>query len=184
MAFINPGGTGVIAFADYEDVKNRDQRLFEANEFTVPAEFTDLADMVESYTERATTKILYLIKNTDWWVSYYLNQSGSSIATTTWQTSNGRPDVPVPDANKFLLRRQDWTDLCVYYTLYEYVLPLIADFSNEDNAEYRKIGFYTEKFNKLFSQLIAAGDWYDFNGTGTVTDSEKAPTVVNLVRMR
>ena len=184
MGFINPGNTGVIAFADYEDVRKRDQRLFEANEFTVPAEFQDLEDMVESYTERATTKIRYLIKDTQWWMSYYISQSGSSIASTVWNTANGRVDVPPPDANKFILRQQDWTDLCVYYTLYEYVLPLIADFSNEDNAEYRKIGFYREKFDKLFSQLIAAGDWYDFAGGGTVTDSEKAPTVTNLVRMR
>lgn len=185
MAFINPGGTGVIAFSDYEDVVKRDQRLFEANEFTVPAEFTNLADMIESYTERATTKILYFVKDTDWWKSYYLNQSGSTLAAlNVYQTLTGVIDVPVPDANKFIGRQQDWTDLCVYITFYEYVLPLVADFSKEDNAEYKKIGFYKDKFNTLFAQLIAAGDWYDWSGSGVVTNDEKSPTVVNLVRKR
>lgn len=175
MAFINPGGTGVIAFAEYEDVTDRDQRLFEANEGIADS------DMIEDFTARATTKILYLIKDTDWWKSYYIRQSGSAALP---QTLTGAIDVPVPNANKFIGRQQDWTDLCVFITLYEYVLPKIADFSNEDNAEYKKIGFYKEKFSKLFAQLIAAGDWYDWDGAGTVLDSEKSPTVVNLVRMR
>jgi len=184
MAFINPGGTGVIAFAEYTDVVKRDQRVFEANEFTVPAEFTDLADMVESYTQRATTKILYLVKDTDWWKSYYLAQSASNPNVNLYSPITGRIDVPLPDPNKFLLRQQDWTDLTVFMTFYEYVLPLIADFSNEDNAEYKKLGFYREKFDKLFAQLIAAGDWYDWSGSGVITDDEKAPTAVNLVRIR
>ena len=174
MGYIIVGGN-TLAFAEYEDVTDRDQRLFEANEGIANA------NQIEDFTERATTKILYLIKDTDWWKSYYLAQSGSA---PTWNTLNGYVDVPVPNANKFIGRQQDWTDLCVFMTLYEYVLPKIADFSNEDNAEYKKIGFYKEKFGKLFAQLIAAGDWYDWNGTGVIVDSEKAPTVVNLVRVR
>jgi len=174
MAYIIVGGN-TLAFAEYSDVTDRDQRLFEANEGIANEA------QIEDFTERATTKILYLIKDTSWWKTYYLSQSGSG---TVYNTSNGFIDVPVPSANKFIGRQQDWTDLCVYITLYEYVLPKIADFSNEDNAEYRKIGFYKEKFDSLFAQLIAAGDWYDFEGTGTITDSEKAPTVVNLVRIR
>lgn len=174
MAYIIVGGN-TIAFAEYSDVTDRDQRLFEANE-GIASE-----SQIEDFTERATTKILYFIKDTDWWKSYYLSQSGSG---TVYNTSNGFIDVPVPNANKFIGRQQDWTDLCVYITLYEYVLPKIADFSNEDNAEYKKIGFYREKFDKLFAQLIAAGDWYDYEGTGTISNSEKAPTAVNLVRMR
>jgi len=178
MAYIIVGGN-TLAFAEYEDVTDRDQRLFEANEGI------SNADMIEDFTERATTKILYLIKDTDWWKSYYLNQSGSSLAAlNVYQTLTGLIDVPVPNANKFIGRQQDWTDLCVYITLYEYVLPKIADFSNEDNAEYKKIGFYREKFDKLFAQLIAAGDWYDWTGSGTITSDEKSPTVVNLVRKR
>lgn len=174
MGYIIVGGN-TLAFAEYEDVTDRDQRLFEANEGIANA------NEIENFTERATTKILYLIKDTDWWKSYYLRQSGSG---TVFSTMNGFIDVPVPNANKFIGRQQDWTDLCVFMTLYEYVLPKIADFSNEDNAERVKVGFYMEKFNKLFAQLIAAGDWYDWEGTGTITDSEKAPTVVNLVRIR
>lgn len=174
MAYIIVGGN-TIAFAEYSDVTDRDQRLFEANEGIASS------TQIEDFTERATTKILYLIKDTDWWKSYYLRQSGSG---SVYNTLNGYLDVPVPNANKFIGRQQDWTDLCVYYSLYEFVLPKIADFSTEDNAEFRKIGFYREKFDKLFNQLIAAGDWYDWDGAGVITDGEKSPTVVNLVRMR
>lgn len=175
MGYIIVGGN-TLAFAEYEDVTDRDQRLFEANEGIASA------TQIEDFTERATTKILYLIKDTDWWKSFYLNQSGSAPVNVYGVT--GLIDVPPPNANRFIGRQQDWTDLCVYFTLYEYVLPKVADFSNEDNAEYKKIGFYREKFDKLFAQLIAAGDWYDWDGTGVIVDSEKAPTVVNLVRVR
>ena len=176
MGYIIVGGN-TLAFAEYEDVTDRDQRLFEANEGIANA------GQIEDFTERATTKILYLIKDTDWWKNFYLNQSGSA-PTNIYQTLTGLIDVPPPNANRFIGRQQDWTDLCVYMTLYEYVLPKVADFSNEDNAEYKKIGFYREKFDKLFAQLIAAGDWYDWDGTGVIVDSEKAPTFVNLVRIR
>lgn len=174
MAFINPNGTGVIAFAEYEDVTDRDQRLFEANEGIADA------GMIEDFTERATTKILYAIKDTVWWKNYFitLDQGQTDISTLSMI------DVPVPNASKFVARQQDWTDLCVFLTLFEYVLPKVADFSNEDNAEYKKLGFYREKYQTLFRQLIDAGDWYDFNGSGVITNTEKMPTTTNIVRRR
>ena len=52
------------------------------------------------------------------------------------------------------------------------------------NAEVKKIGVYKEKFGRLFDELIADGAWYDFDGTGTVTASEKMPTTVNIKRVR
>lgn len=174
MAFISSGGN-VIAFAEYTDVTDRDQRVFEANEGLTES-------IVEDMTERATTRILYLIRNTNWWTSYYLQQSGSSVDSSIY--TPGGVLVPLPNANLFRSRQQDWTDLCVYYTLAEYLYPKIADFSNEDNAEKRKIGFYETKFSSLFQELIDSGDWYDFNNTGTVTASEKMPTRVNLQRVR
>lgn len=175
MAFISSGGN-VIAFAEYSDVTAMDQRVFEANE--------GIADetMIEDLTEKATSRILQLIRNTAWWRRYYLLEATESqrLATNTRST----PDVPLPNANFILGRRSDFTDLCVYFTLYEYLYPKIADFSAQDNAEVVKVGVYRTKFDKLFTELIDDGTWYDFDGSGTVTELEKLPTRTNLVRVR
>lgn len=176
MAFITVGGT-VVSFCEYTDVTSRDSRLFEANEVIADANLVDDAD---GFGERATEKILYAVKDTDWWQSYFLVMDQAQTNVSTLSTI----DVPLPSANKFFGRKQDWTDLCVYLVLFEYLLPKIADFSNEDNAEVRKIGFYREKYQTLFKELIEAGDWYDFDGTGAITNTEKMPTKLNLIRRR
>jgi hypothetical protein len=174
MAFISSGGN-VISFCEYEDVLERDQRVFEANEGLTSTSVEDLA-------ERATTRILYMIRNTSWWASYYLRQSGSSVNVNIF--TSGLISVPLPDPNRIKARQQDFTDLCVFLTLYEYLLPKIADYSSQDNAEVKKIGVYNEKFRSLFQELIDSGDWYDFNNTGTVSADEKMPTRTNLQRVR
>ena len=174
MAFISSGGN-VVSFCEYEDVLERDQRVFEANEGLTSTSVEDLA-------ERATVRILYMIRNTSWWASYYLRQSGSSVNVNIF--TSGLISVPLPDANRIKARQQDFTDLCVFLTLYEYLLPKIADYSSQDNAEVKKIGVYNEKFRSLFQELIDSGDWYDFDNTGTVSASEKMPTRTNLQRVR
>jgi hypothetical protein len=60
----------------------------------------------------------------------------------------------------------------------------VADFSAQDNSEVQKIGVYRTKFDKLFDELIQDGTWYDFDGSGTVTETEKLPQPRNLVRVR
>ena len=175
MAFIISGGN-VIAFAEYSDITSADQRLFEANE--------GIADsaMIEDLTVKATSRILQLVKNTSWWKQYYLIEA--SAAERTASQTRSTPDVALPNANLFVGRDADWTDLCVYFTLYEYLLPKVADFSNEDNAEVKKIGVYRTKFDMLFRELIEDGSWYDFNNDGTILPAEKLPMPVNLVRVR
>jgi len=168
MAFITSGQT-VVSFAEYDDVETRDQRLFESNEGVT-------ADYVDETLERSTERILSLLRSTDWWASYYIRQSGANIST--------RADIPGPDASKIIDRKNDFTDLCVYHSLYEYILPKIADFSDENNAERQKIGYYQQKFNTLFNELITAGDWYDYDDDDTVESSEKTPGIVSLRRVR
>jgi len=178
MAFISSGGI-VISFCDFEDCAQRDQRIFEANEIAF-SPFADVEAMVESFAQRATTKILYEIKDTEWWQAYFISQDQGQTNISTQSFI----DVPVPISNRFIGRTQDFTDLCVYKTLYEYLLPKVADFSNEDSAEVKKIGFYREKYQSLFRTLIDAGDWYDFNGSGAITNMEKMPTRTNITRVR
>jgi hypothetical protein len=170
-------GGNVLAFAEYEDVTSTDQRVFEANEgISDPA-------MVEDLTIKATSRILQLIKNTAWWRSYYLILANPAQQLAT-RTRTAMPDVPVPNPNLILSRHQDFTDLCVYFTMYEYLLPKIADYSTQDMAEVQKIGVYRTKFDQLFRELIDDGCWYDFNNDGTVVTDEKIPTRTNIVRAR
>ena len=168
-------GGVVESFAEYNDVLQIDQRLFEANEGLT-------SSGIEDQLTRGTTRILYQIRNTPWWTSYYIRQSGTNQNPTIF--TSGLLSLPIPDPNRIQARQADFTDLCVFYTLFEYILPKIADFSNQDNAEVKKIGVYKEKYSRLFDELIADGAWYDFDGTGTITASEKMPTTVNIQRVR
>lgn len=169
MAFLL-NGSQVLSFAEYSDVEAMDQRLFETNEGLT-------SDVVEDLLIRSTDRILTLLRASDWWKSYYVRRS-------TDETFNTVADIPALNSAKIQARKDDFTDLCVYYALFNYVLPKIADFSTEDNAERQKIGFYQAKFDKLFGELITAGDWYDFDGSGAIGSNEKSPGTYNLKRVR
>ena len=172
MAFIM-SGSNVLSFAEYEDVLAKDQRLFEANEG-----LTDV--IVEDALTRSTERILTKIRASGWWRDYWVSLTTDiSSATTPTLLS-----VPALDSSKIKARQSDFTDLCVYYCLSEILLPKVADFGNADTAERQKIGFYDEKFRALFLELLDAGDWYDFDGSGSVTKEEKRPSRQNLVRIR
>ena len=174
MAFILGAGNVVVSFAEYADVTERSQRLFEANEG-----FTEVN--VEDLLEKATGRILNMIRATDWWINYYINQSGN---TTGLINTLGSVSVPAVDTTKIKGRTQEFTDLCVYYGLSEYLLPKIADFGNPESAERQMIDFYTTRWTSLFKELIEDGDWYDFDGSGTVSVTEKAPAMLNIRRIR
>ena len=168
MAFITESGT-VISFAEYDDVYNRDQRLFDSNE-----SLSD--DIVEELLIRATERVLTKIRASDWWRNYYKQRDSSSILTVA--------DIPAVDINRILERQNDFTDLCVYTALSEFILPMIADFGSEDNAERNKMGYYDNKSSNLFGELITAGDWYDFDDDNSVDSDEKQPGFYNLRRVR
>ena len=169
MAFIR-SGQNVISFAEYQDVLDRDQRLFDANEG-----LTD--DLVEAQLTRATERILSKLRNTDWWRDYYIKRDSSLSVNTV-------ADIPALNPNKIKDRYNDFTELCVCMALADYVLPNVADFSNEDSAERRKMGYYAQRSEVLFGELITAGDWYDFDGSGSISSAEKSPGRYNLKRVR
>lgn len=168
MAFIVESGN-TISFAEYDDVVARDSRVIENNEA-----LTD--DVVEDQLIRATERILSKIRVSQWWVSYYRNNSGASIRTAA--------DIPAPSADKIKSSVNDFTDLCVYTALAEFILPKVADFGNEDDAERAKMGYYANKAEELLIELISTGDWYDFDDDDTITSLEKEPGKINLKRVR
>ena len=171
MAFITQGST-FYSFADYDDVVQIDSRLFQANEGLSQ-------DSVEESLIRSTERILDLLRNTDWWKSFYISKNGFENVII-------QQAVSVPALDPFLIidRQGDFTDMTVYHSLSNYLLPKVADFGNPDSAERQKIGFYDEKFRVLFEELVGDGDWYDFDQSGTITDADKYPFPTNLVRRR
>jgi len=46
------------------------------------------------------------------------------------------------------------------------------------------MGYYANKAESLFQELITAGDWYDFDNDSTVESTEKTPGQYNLKRVR
>lgn len=170
MAFIT-SGQDVVSFANSLDVEARDTRLFETNEVLTADPYA-----IDDLCIRSTERILAKLRATTWWRSYFYNRSPSGINTVA--------DVPVLDPNLIKDRLNDFTDLCVYNTLAEFILPKIADFGSEDNAERKKMDYYLVKARELFDELVEAGDWYDFDNSGIITSDEKEPTTLNLRRVR
>ena len=169
MAFVTENST-VVSFAEYSDILERDQRLIESNEG-----LTD--DVVEPLLIRATERILIKLRSSEWWQGYYLNRATNFTYSTA-------ADIPALDPNRIKARQSDFTDLCVYTAFNEYILPLVADFGNEDSSERKKMGYYSNRAETLFGELIAVGDWYDFDNSGTIASTEKDPGRYNLKRVR
>lgn len=169
MPFIVENST-VVSFAEFQDVVQKDQRLFDSNEG-----LSD--DIVETALIRTTERILTKLRASDWWRSYYVNRNGSATYETV-------ADIPALDPNRIKARQNDFTDLCIYYAMAEQILPIIADFGNEDSAERQKMGYYQVRGDALFGELITAGDWYDFDNSGTIASNEKQPGQYNLKRIR
>jgi hypothetical protein len=170
MAFIEFGST-VLSFATSDDLQNLDTRLFEQNEGLEN-------DYLDDQLVRSTARILSLLRDTDWWQQYFMIQDRGLTAVNT------AADIPPLNPTKIQARQADFTDLTCYYALFNYILPYVADFSNSDSAEVKKMGYYEQKYNALFAELIVAGDWYNFDGSDTITSAEKMPGVSNLRRVR
>lgn len=169
MAFIVENQS-VKSFAEFDDVEERDNRLFEVNE-----SLTDY--YIEELLIRSTERLLLKFRSTDWWAKNYLKRHPE-------ESIDNPAELPGLDVNKIIGREKDFTDLCVYYALAEYIYPTVADFGNEDDAERAKMSYYTNKWEELFRELVTAGDWYDWDDDGTVQKSEKDSGKINLKRIR
>ncbi len=168
MAFVKASGN-VVSFAETDDVMNREIRVFNTNE--------SLNDVdIDELLVRATQRILAKLRTSDWWRSYYVNRSTSTLRTVA--------DIPELNANLILLRHVDFTDLCVATAMADYVLPMVTNFGSEDDANRQKMAWYAERADTLFNELVVAGDWYDFDASGVVTSVEKEPSNTNPRRIR
>lgn len=119
----------------------------------------------EGLTEESVEDLL--IRSTDKLVSKLSSRIGKTI-----------------DPMQILTRQDDFTDLCVYYCLHYYILPKFADFGSEENAEVQKMGYYQNKYELLFNELVSAGDWYDLDDDGVIEETDSIAAIVNLKRVR
>jgi len=165
MAFITVGDT-VVSYAEALDVRDKDQRLFEGNEidFTnVPDTPGSLNNYIEDLTTKSTDRINQKIRASARWREY-LGYTGTGFDIN---------NIPSFNPGNIVDRKADFTDMCCYYTLKEYLLPKIADFGNPESPEVQKIQYYDDKFNELFTELMNMFDFYDDDGDSVVEDSEK-----------
>lgn len=169
MAFIIDNNI-TISFAEYSDVKAVDQRLFDSNEG-----LTD--DVVETALIRSTERILTKMRSTQWWRNYWLVRSPNADIKTV-------ADIPALDPDQIKDRYNDFTDLCVYHALSEIILPQVANFGDEGDDDRAKMSYYQNKAERLFEELIVAGDWYDFDDDSSIQSDEKSPGYSNLKRVR
>jgi hypothetical protein len=93
-------------------------------------------------------------------------------------------DIPSVNADFVVGRKADFTELCVCTALADYILPKVANFGDDTDNERAKMGYYQNRADSLFEELIRAGDWYDFNEDSTVSSDEKEPGYINLRRVR
>lgn len=181
MAFITDGGGNVISFAEYTDIVQKDQRIFESNNLKIPEEsgFATVQDYIEDLLEKSTNRILLKIKTSAWW-STYNNYTGQTYEF------NNLPNVNPNriDPGNTLGRQQQFTDMTVYYCIKEYIAPLFAEFGNDESPEVSKITYYDAKFEDIFEELLAVADWYDADGSGVIDSDEKLTTFVRTRRSR
>ena len=168
MAFVKEKGN-VVAFAEFSDLESADNLVIVSN--TV----LDDSSVIDPQLRKATDRILSKLRSSDWWKSYFTRRD-TSIRRVA--------DIPALNPNLILARQSDFTDLCLSTALAEFILPMVADFGSEDNAERKKMDYYATRAEDLFKELVEAGDWYDFDASGIITSDEKEATVVNNVRVR
>lgn len=155
----------ITSFAEYQDVLDTDQRIFNENE--------GLNDsVIDALLVRSTGRILNQLKSSAWYRKLAFNNGASAVLI---------PDI---DPSKIRTRKSEFTDLCVYHALTNYILPKVADFGSDTNSELAKISFYLEKYNSLFDELTNEGDWYDYDGDATVETKEKLSMPINYQRVR
>ena len=112
MAFLTVNNS-VLSFAEYSDVVNTDQRVFESNEIdweNAPGSPANLAEYIEDLCIKATNRIIEKIRVSDKWhsVCHIIR-----LTLNMWHCL-----IPT----RILRRQSDFTDMCSYYVLKEYLL--------------------------------------------------------------
>ena len=165
MAFQKDASSNILAFAEAEDIRNLDQRLFETNEISFADSGTAATtqnEYLDILCQRATDRIVTRMQASPEWSAY---ASAKSISSTSI--------LPAVNKNLIIGNLQDWTDMCSSYVMKEMLLPKVDDFGNPESSEVNKINFYETKFNELFNEKLSVIVWYDANADASITSSDE-----------
>jgi len=86
-----------------------------------------------------------------------------------------RMNIGANEPNEDLYNASQLTRAAVYWCLGFHIMPKLAKFSDEMDMFERKMDFYRKEASRELDAVMQDGIEYDFDSSGTVTDSEKEP---------
>ena len=99
----------------------------------------------------------------------------------------GRYDLSIvsgrPTMNEDLVLKSQFIRAACYHVMAYYIYPRLSTFDPQGDVFREKMAYYKEKFRDEFDLCLREGVKYDFDSSGTITDSEDDPVHFNrLVR--
>jgi len=123
---------------------------------------------IDEFTDehaKARDDILRKLRD-EWWVR--------SRNVTNYDISRSLPSLEMDDAR---LTESQFERCAVYRVLSEYALPQLTKWNNEGSEDRFQVMMmhYRKKYNEEFNSILRDGVLYDFDGDGTVEQTEKQP---------
>lgn len=120
---------------------------------------------IQTFTDlhEKTRQDIYRLLRIDWWPRQRSILNKYSVTTTSQEM----------DTTK--LNDAQFTRAAVFHVLAYYILPRLSKFTPESDIFNEKMTFYKSRFQEEFQLILKDGIEFDFDGDGTVEDSEKQP---------
>ena len=123
---------------------------------------------IDEFTDehaKARDDILRRLRD-EWWVR--------SRNVTNYDISRSLPSLEMDDAR---LTESQFERCAVYRVLSEYALPQLTKWNNEGSEDRFQVMMmhYRKKYDEEFNSILRDGVLYDFDGDGTVEETEKQP---------
>jgi len=123
---------------------------------------------IDEFTDehaKARDDILRRLRD-EWWVR--------SRNVTNYDISRSLPSLEMDDSK---LTESQFQRCAVYRVLSEYALPMLTKWNNEGSEDRFQVMMmhYRKRYDEEFNSILRDGVLYDFDGDGTVEQTEKQP---------
>ena len=123
---------------------------------------------IDEFTDehaKARDDILRKLRD-EWWVR--------SRNVTNYDISRSLPSLEMDDSK---LTESQFERCAVYRVLSEYALPQLTKWNNEGSEDRLQVMMmhYRKRYDEEFNSILRDGVLYDFDGDGTVEQTEKQP---------
>jgi uncharacterized Rmd1/YagE family protein len=123
---------------------------------------------IDEFTDehaKARDDILRKLRD-EWWVR--------SRNVTNYDISRSLPSLEMDDSK---LTESQFERCAVYRVLSEYALPQLTKWNNEGSEDRFQVMMmhYRKRYDEEFNSILRDGVLYDFDGDGTVEQTEKQP---------